>query len=208
MKKLIAVLALILGACAPSPLKTIVIFGDTLSFVPDPHDQDVLIHRNSRFVTTNYSKFIIDPVTLFSDQYAGNRGIKPEELAMLANEFRNELINTLKDGYEIVDSSGAEVLRIRTAIRDIHPAHWELDEDEFVLLKFDTTLESAVMEIDCLDSRTGERVVALVHPLKGRPYMEQENLSRLRNIQDAFRIWAKSLRKRFDEEKMKSNSRP
>lgn len=127
---------------------------------------------------------------------------------MLANEFRNELINTLKDGYEIVDSSGAEVLRIRTAIRDIHPAHWELDEDEFVLLKFDTTLESAVMEIDCLDSRTGERVVALVHPLKGRPYMEQENLSRLRNIQDAFRIWAKSLRKRFDEEKMKSNSRP
>jgi hypothetical protein len=79
------------------------------------------------------------------------------------------------------------------------------DEDKFLVLRLDTLLARVAMELDCVDSVSGERAAALVHTLKNRKYFEKGTPARLLNVRDAFGIWAQSLRKRFDAAKARAD---
>lgn len=191
-------------ACRPM-FPPISVFVDNVPFRTDPQDSNVLIYQSPHLKAISYSKFLIEPVHIYSNESAGNRGIEPKEELLLAETFRQQLMDVLKNGYEIVDKPGPGVLRIRTAILDIQPAHVELDENKFIVLRLDTLLARVAMELDCLDSVSGERVAALIHTLKGRRYMEKGKAVRFSNIQEAFGVWTLSLRKRFDEARSRPN---
>jgi hypothetical protein len=122
---------------------------------------------------------------------------------MITESFRQELVTALKDGYTVVESSGPGVLRIRAAILDIQPAHIETDEDKFLILRLDTMLSRVSMELECVDTMSGEKVAALIHSLNGKRYMESGKAARLANVREAFGLWTRSLKKRLDASRSK-----
>ncbi len=199
IKRYFPLLALIFlsTACANKKLQTISILGEALALNPDPTQPDVWIYRHPSLKVSNYTKFLIDPVDIYSRQYAGKRGISPDQNILLAQGFWAEAVDALQ-GYPITDAPGPAVLRIKIHIRDIHPAHVEFDENKFLLMRFDTEMESGAMEIVCSDSVSNERVIAFVHNLSGSSFRAQENTTRLNLIKEAFRVWALSLRQRLD----------
>ena len=184
-----------LAGCAARSRHPISMLTEGLSYRQDPSDKDVLIYRNPNVQITSYSKFLIEPVKIFSNE---DRAIRPEEKTRLADAFRAQLIDVLKSGNQIVDQPGPGVLRIRTAIQDIQPAHIQTDEERFLVLRLDTVLARVAMELEGVDSVSGEPVVALIHRLTDRRYYEEGTASRLLNVRDAFSIWTRSLRQRFD----------
>jgi hypothetical protein len=155
----------------------------------------VLLFQNPSIKVTSYTKFMIDPVTIHSNNL---QDVSPADQAQLAEMFRTELITVLENGYPIVDRPGIGVLRIRIGIEDIQPAHPETDENKFIVLRLDTLLARVSMQLDCLDSITGERVATLIDTLHDRRFFEREKKKRFLNIRDAFGLWTRSLRKRFD----------
>ena len=200
---LIAVPLFLTNACVPRMVEPVSVLAKGTSFRTDPQDKDVVLYRNPNIKITSYSKFLIDPVKVFSNE---SHSLTPKEASLLAENFRTELIESLKDGYPIVTEAGPGVLRVRTAIQDIQPAHVELDEDKFIVLRMDTLLSRVAMEIECVDSLSGERVAALIHTLYDQKYFEKKTAARLLNIREAFGIWTQSLRKRFDEAKARPDS--
>lgn len=198
---LAGLLIIVMGACAPRILKPVSGSVESVAFRTDSEDNDVLIYHNPNRKVTAYSKFMIDPVKIYSNEF---REIKREDQALLAETFRNELIGKLEGGYQIVDKAGPGVLRIRTAILDLQPARVEFDENKFLVIRLDTLLARVQMELECVDSVTGERVAALIHRLREREYMEPGAMSRMGSVRDAFSAWTKSLRNRFDAAKARS----
>jgi hypothetical protein len=188
-----------LTSCISHTMKSVSFLGDEVPYHADPQNKDVLLYQNPNRRVVSYSKFLIDPVKIYSNDL---HGIDPKDQALLAETFRKDLIGIL-GGLPIVDKGGPGILRIRVAIQDIQPAHIELDEDKMIVLRLDTLLSRVAMELECVDSVTGERVAALIHTLDDRRYFEKEKTTRFVNIQEAFNLWTKSLRKRFDAARAK-----
>jgi hypothetical protein len=197
---LVFLLTGLITACVPRILKPISVFGTDVPFQTDSENPDVLIYQHPSLRASSYSKFLIDPVKIISNESPGH-GLAPQEEKRLAESFREELIKALDNRYEITNEPAAGVLRIKTAILDIQPAHLELDEEEFIVLRLDTLLARVSMELECVDAATGERVAALIHRLQGDRFMTKEKKTRLLNIREAFHDWTRSLRQRLDEAK-------
>lgn len=191
---------LIFTSCTSQLLPPVSVFEKDLHFRPDSEDESVLVYRNPHFDITRYSKFIVAPVKIYSNE---SSRLSPTEEAALADGFRRELISSLENGYMVVESSDTETLILNTAIQDIQPAHVELDEDRFLVLRLDTLLARVAMELEGLDSVTGERVFGLIHKLEQKKYAGKDPAERLLNIQTAFGEWTRSLRTRFDKAKIR-----
>jgi hypothetical protein len=199
----IAVVLLLLAGCASGSYVRTPVFGDAELFRVDTNNRDVLLFQNPAMKVTSYSKFLIDPVKIYSNDL---HGISQQDQSQLAEGFRTELINVLQDAYPIVNEAGIGVMRIRIGIENIQPAHLETDENKFLVIRLDTLLARVSMQLDCLDSITGERIATLIDKLHDRRYFEKEKKTRFLNIQDAFRLWTGSLRKRFDAAKTRPDS--
>lgn len=201
LRLLIAIPFLIMSACTPRLLRPASLFGENASFHQDSEDKNIWIYHHPDLKVTSYSKFLIDPVKIYSDEK--NAGMNPAEEKKIARLFQDELIKMLQPVYPIVDQPGPDVLRIQAAIVDIEPAHLELDENKFLVVRLDTSLRRAVMELNCIDGSNGERVAALIHLLHGNRYAGMNKKERLLNIQEAFQAWTQSLLYRFNRAKQR-----
>ena len=193
----LALLAL-MSACAPRLLNPISQLIGSLPFRTDPQNKDVSIYQNPTRRVTAYSQFMVDRVKIYGNEF---QRIKPEDQLILATNFRNELVAALQGAYRIVNDPGPGVLRIRTAILDFQPSHLEFDEDKFLVIRMDTLLTRVQMELDCVDAVTGERIAALIYRLRDPEHTKPETVRRMISAKDAFGIWARSLRTRFDAAK-------
>lgn len=188
---LLLLVSVISAACARPALQTIALLSDSY---------EVVTYRHPTLRVTSYKSFLIEDVDIYSRQFSGRRDINPDQKNILAKTFWAEAIEALK-GYPITDTPGPSVLRIKIRIRDVHPSHWETDENKFLILKFDTEIEHAAMEIVCRDSVSNTRILDIEQTLDGPRYFEEENEKRLGNLREAFRAWAHTLRQRLDESK-------
>lgn len=66
-----------------------------------------------------YNKIMLDSVVFFFDDNSEYKGIEPNELKILADDFNKQLVDTLKGSYPVVAEPGPDVLRIRFAITDL-----------------------------------------------------------------------------------------
>jgi hypothetical protein len=89
---LAAALIPLLAACARPIAKPVSVFDNTLPFHPDPTDKDVLMYQNPNLKVSSYSKFLIDPVKIYSNESSGGHGISPKEEKMITDSFRQELV--------------------------------------------------------------------------------------------------------------------
>ncbi|MCA9405524.1 MAG: DUF3313 domain-containing protein [Candidatus Omnitrophica bacterium] len=150
-----------------------------------------------------YEAFMVDPVVAYLDPEVEQK-IKPEKLDELVNLFHEELVLALEEaGYKVVDEPGENVLLIRAAITEIDPSMPLLN------IHWSTTLAGwgtggASLEAEFLDSKTGDRIFAIVDARKGRKFLNVKGekrkikaavsnyahgLTRYGHTKDAFEQW-------------------
>lgn len=150
----------------------------------------------SRYV--EYSKVMIDPVTVCFHPDAHGVKIDEEKLKDLSDFFYNEIKSVFQDGYLIVDEHGKDVLCIRAAITDVVPnkpifnIHWST-----VLAGFG--LGGASMEAEFIDSMSGKRVFAVIESQKGKRRKYLKGLKKWGHTEDILSQWALMLREEFDK---------
>jgi hypothetical protein len=66
-----------------------------------------------------YNYVMLDSVVFFFDDASEYKGIDPQELKELADNFNKQLVDTLKDTYPIKTEPALDVLRIRFAITNL-----------------------------------------------------------------------------------------
>lgn len=183
-------------------------------FEPAPEDKDALVYRKPGIdisVLGLYDRLMIDPVVVWYKPDSQYKGIHPETLTRLADDFHEAAIEALGDRYPLVLLPGPGVLRIRTAITDLVATKPALNAATFVgpgrpvstLSKVVTGRQlfvgEAAIEVELLDSQTNERLFAYIDQRIGNQIDPIQGATKWGQIKAAFDHWAQKLRKRLDE---------
>ncbi len=148
----------------------------------------------------HYDKFMIDQVVVHFAPNAKGIGVDPIKVQQVADYFHRELWLALSMRYEVVNTPGPGVLRLRTAITDIkttvplmniHPATKLLG----------LGLGGASMEWEAVDSQTGERVLAVVDVRRGafNPLPSGAGFDEVGHAKEVMRYWVKRFVGRVDK---------
>jgi len=186
-----ALVLLVLGGCStPMPTQS-GFLGDYPRMRPSPRISGAWAWWHPRKRVSDYLKIMIDPVTVYLHPEAQSRGVDPDELKELADYFRDEIASRILSSgkYEIVRRTGPGVLRIRAAITDVQP-------------KTGLGVGGASVEVECLDTESGERIVAVIATRKGDPFEVQAGSSKWGHTQAVLREWAQVLREALENRSM------
>ncbi len=147
-----------------------------------------------------YNKFMIDRVVVHFAPNAKGIGIDPFKVQQVADYAHRELWQALSIRYQVVNTPGPGVLRLRVALTDIktnvrlmniHPGT--------KLLGFG--LGGASMEGEAVDSQTGERVLAVVDSRKGgiNPLPSRAAIDTVAHAKEVMKYWVKRFVGRVDK---------
>ena len=157
----------------------------------------------------SYSKIMFERVTVVLSASSKGNEVDPTMLVELTNYYQKALVDAVKDGYEVVDQPGPDVLWVRVAITDVVPSN-----------PFSNTMSSivpvgmvvsaaakattdanmgtgeAATEIEVLDSMSKQRLAAAVDRRQGGKAAFR---GKWVDTEQAFDYWAKRFRERLDE---------
>jgi hypothetical protein len=172
--------------------------GDIASFKTHPTDKDTLVYINETNPITEYDKFLMDPVLIYYDVDTRKHPIQSDVLKQFSDALREELVNAFIDGYEMVEGPGPGVVRIRAAIMDLPALDYQINSDGFLSMRVDWNLSLATIQLEAVDSLTGDRVHGLIKNLQGPHDLKGEEQT-LRHVRASMRDWMKVLRQRLDK---------
>jgi len=154
-----------------------------------------------------YTRILMDPVKFYSDK---NCKLEGEDKKRIVDYLHATIIEQLKTNYTFVNKPSAETMRLRVAITDASGSKVVMDTISSVIpigmamglvkkVATGTNLSvgKASVELEILDSQTGERLVAAVDERAGRKYTGK--FDKYHTVEDAFDYWAKRLQKRLAE---------
>lgn len=183
--------------------------GDYSKLQPDPDRQGAMRYINPDAALAKYSKIAITPIEIWYDPESEYKGISPDDLKLVADSMRSLVISELEPEYPVVDSAGTDVLAVRMAIANVKirkkkpgilnllpvgMALYTLKE----IANANVNLADAVIEVELLDSATGEQLGMLVDRLSvsGDQASWQE-------LEKALVFYARRFRSRLDAEHKK-----
>jgi hypothetical protein len=164
--------------------------GDALTYV----------HSDKMKSLRRYVAIIVDPVEIYVATNADDSRIPVRVREVVANYFRYSLVNAVNDAFPVVDTPGPLVLRLRSAIVGIDlggdVAPYEGAGETF---KRAIVLEKVGIEMELVDSQSGERIAALVdnERLGAGAHVGSMSFSREERFAEAkgaFDQWASRLR--------------
>jgi hypothetical protein len=155
-----------------------------------------------------YNRFMVDSVVFFLADKADYKGIDPQEMKELADEFNKQIVAAMKDKYPIVAEPGPDVARLRVAITNIKQSRPALSAVTSVVpvgLGISLVKKGASggwtgsgetgMEGMTLDSMTNEVIGMGVDK---RQAEFEERFSKWGSAADAFKFWAENYVKSID----------
>ena len=147
-----------------------------------------------------YDKFIIDPVVVHFAPNAKGIGVDPFKVQQVAAYFHRELWQALSIRYQVVNTPGPGVLRLRAAITDIKTTVPLMNIHPGTKL-LGLGLGGASMEGEAVDSQTGERVLAVVDSRKGgiNPLPSRAAIDTVAHAKEVMRHWVKRFVSRVDK---------
>ena len=147
-----------------------------------------------------YDKFIIDPVLVHFAPNAKGIGVDPFKVQQVAAYFHRELWQALSIRYQVVNTPGPGVLRLRAAITDIKTTVPLMNIHPGTKL-LGLGLGGASMEGEAVDSQTGERVLAVVDSRKGgfNPLPSRAAIDTVAHAKEVMRYWVKRFVGRVDK---------
>lgn len=150
-----------------------------------------------------YDKYMIDSVIFYLADNSEYKGIDPQEMKELADQFNKEIVAAFKDKYPIVTEPGPNVARIRIAITNIKPSSPGVSAVTSIipiglgisLLKKGakggwTGSGETGVEMMALDSMTNEMIVLAVDQQKAA---FESRFSRWGSANEAFKFWAERI---------------
>jgi len=158
---------------------------------------------------SKYNKIMMDQVVFYFSEDSENKGIQPEEMKELADEFHKKFAEVVGSDYPFTDTPGPDVLRIRTAITNMDQSHPGIGVVTTIIPQAlvissikkgvtgkHTGVGDATIEMEVLDSVTNERLAAAIDTRSGG---KLAGWSKYGAVKEAFEFWAKRLKKRLDE---------
>jgi hypothetical protein len=165
----------------------------------------VYIDRKANF--TQYTKVKIAPVTLWRMDDSELNDLDEAELKELSDYLHTSIYNALKKDYEIVDHNGPDVMLVRVALTEAVGAKRGLNTVSTIIpiglvasagKKLATGTHAFVgkasIEVEVLDSNTGERLGAAVDERAGAKGVE----AKWTQVQKAFDFWSEKMRDRLE----------
>ena len=153
--------------------------------------------------TKNYDKFMVDSVIFFLADKSDYKGIDPQEMKDLCDQFNKELVAAFKDKYPIVAEPGPNTARIRIAITNIKQSRPGVSAVTSIipvglgvsLIKKGATggwsgSGETGVEMMALDSVTNEILVLGVDDRKAE---FEQRFSKWGSATDAFKFWSERI---------------
>jgi hypothetical protein len=147
-----------------------------------------------------YDKIMVDSVIFFLADGADYKGIDPQEMKELCDEFNKALAAAFKDKYPLVAEPGPDVARLRIAITNVKPSRPGVSAVTSILpiglgvslVKKGTTggwsgSGETAAEAMVLDTVTNE-VIAMAADQKAAAF--EERFSKWGSAADAFKFWS------------------
>ncbi len=155
-----------------------------------------------------YKKFMVDSVVFFLADKADYKGIDPQEMKELADEFNKAIVAAMKDKWPIVAEPAPDVARLRIAITNIKQSRPALSAVTSVVpigLGVSLVKKGATggwagsgetgMEAATLDSMTNEVIGMGVDQRKAE---FEQRFSKWGSAADAFKFWSENFVKNID----------
>ena len=168
--------------------------GDYTGLESDPTDKSLLWFEVDDFNWLDYRGVMLDPLVIYFSKQAENRQIESDQIQMLADYFAEAVKTELGDEHPIVQEAAPDVLRIRAALTDIAPASPAVNVVTTMALPVRLDMGGASIEVEFLDSGSGERLAAMVDRKTGSRMKAWQGLSKWGDARAGFRQWAKELR--------------
>ena len=142
-------------------------------FKADEDRKGALVYRKAGVNLKSYTKIMIDPVEIWIAPKTKYKGIKPDDLKVLADTFRQAIVDALEPTYPVVNKPGPDVLGIRIAITNVYITKKKrgllgytpiglVTSTAVKALGDNMSLQEAIIEAELLDSQSNERLGALI----------------------------------------------
>ncbi len=152
---------------------------------------------------TKYKRFMVDSVVFFLADKADYKGIDPQDMKELCDEFNKALVAAFKDKLPIVAEPGPDVARVRFAITNVQPSRPGVSAvTSIVPVGLAVSLVKkgskggwvgsgeTASELMILDTMTNE-IVALGAIKRAAEF--DERFSKWDSAREAFRFWSERL---------------
>jgi hypothetical protein len=209
---LLVVCAMFLGGCSAGGMKNVEksgFLGDYSQLKAGGDDRAALTYVKPGADFKPYTKLMFERVTVSLNADATKREVDPAILVEMTDYYQKALLAAVKDGYEVVDQPGPDVLWVRVAITDvvasnptantlssIVPVGMVVSAAAKVTTDVNMGTGEAATEMEVLDSMTKERLAAAVDRRQGGKAAFR---GKWVDTQQAFDFWAKRFRERLDE---------
>lgn len=140
----------------------------------DPDRAGAMIWQKPGLDRAAYTRVMIEPVTLFVSADSEYQGLDADDLKALADGFRETVTRTLEPDIPVVSQKGPGVLYLRVALTEVKVARKKRGLLGYTPIGLvaraakeavagpSVSLRDAVLEIEMLDSVSGERLGVLV----------------------------------------------
>lgn len=155
-----------------------------------------------------YNKVMIDPVQIFLSPNPEYKGLQPDALQRMAETFRTAFAGALLSGYQVVQTPGPDVIRLRLAITGVQAVKPDRGVTDFIPIKavFNVARSAAgaapqvaemSAEMELLDP-SGKVVGAAVSSRKSDKTVAQGERITWKELDPIAGAWAKNLRTHLD----------
>lgn len=173
-------------------------------------------------IAKRYNAVMFEVPEFFLHPESKYKGIKADEITVLAEAFEEGVSIKLADAYPVVDVPGPQVVRVRMALTDVYMKKkgfkpWNILPVGLVAYAIksavgkNVSLEEASIELEALDSETGERLAVLVNP-RGQLRNKSQNLDDIDtswdDIMETFGMIGDMARARMDWLQERQAARP
>ena len=210
-------LTCMLAACAKTyqarDTSTTTFLGNYSMLKPGGDDRALLLYVNPQADFKKYNAVLMDPVRLYASGQHEMEKVTREDRQKILDYADAVLREQLSIDYTLVDEPGPEVMRIRVAITEAEGASVVLDTISTVIpiglvasgAAAIATSEwaftgKAGLEVDILDSMSGERLAAAVdRRTGGKVTGKGDKFKSWRTVKNSLDYWANKLRERLVE---------
>jgi hypothetical protein len=168
-----------------------------------------LVYMKEGVDFASYDKILLDPLTFYLKDDPKYKNVRTEKLKQLSEAFRKAAADALGTAYPLVDEPGPGVMRVRAAVIHLVANRPGLIAAMVIipggslayvaLPEKYNNIGSASMEVEALDSLTGERLAAAAARRSGKKTEFFQGLSKWGHVKKAFSSWALMFRDWLDE---------
>jgi hypothetical protein len=175
------------------------------SLKPNPHlegDALTFAAADAKQNLRSYFAIIVDPVEVYIATDADASRISETSRVALTDYFQHALIRAVSDAFPVVDSPGPLTLRLRTALVGVDVGRQVAGDTPF---ERTLNIGKVGVEIELVDSKTGQRIAAMVDraSLGAGAEVGDRDFSRIEKFaaaREALDEWASRVRTFLDSE--------